>query len=657
MIFKLKIALGLLLLGAIGGTLFGYYWFQQQREPFTTAALERDLALQDDAVITIPRQRLQRLSDNAPQPNPLRNLYFGELHLHTEQSFDSVLFGNRLTIEDAYRFARGEKLVSQGLELMQLSRPLDFVAITDHAEGFGSRRRCGEDDLPMMLSLSCWFAHTPSLATFKLLRKSGDGGAARPTRLSSPYCKAVGVEQCIADARADWADYKALADAYNEPGTFTAIQAYEYSPPLPNYGKYHRNIYFRGANLPDFAISTWDAPTELELWQALERDCQGSDCEFLTIPHNSNRSWGLTYSGVTQYGDVYTAADWAMRAQHEPLTEIYQSKGSSECALGASATDEECEFEQVFAPCEPGQETGCARPKSFAREGLKIGMQLEQELGVNPFQTGVVAATDAHNSNPGDTEEWDFRGVAAAISGPAIRRQQHLREGMPIHRSPVAAYSPGGLAGVWAPENTRDALFQALRAKETYGTSGSRIQLRFFGGWGFDGNILDHADPISAAYATGVPMGGELAAQEMPGAPEFLVWALADPLSAPLQRVQMVKGWLDASGETHERVMDIACSDGLLVDEQSGRCPDNGATVDLSTCQVSAKRGAAELRALWRDPQFDPDEAAFYYVRVLQNPSCRWSTYDALRLGRAPSPHVAPTIRERAWSSPIWYKP
>ena len=652
----IKATLFLLAIVSVGAALVAYLWFQQQRAPFTSAALERDLAKQNDSVINVPPQQLTRLSDNAPQPNTRRNLYFGELHLHTEQSFDSVLFGNRLTIDDAYRFARGEKVTSQGLELMQLAQPLDFVAITDHAEGFGARRHCGESGLPWKLRLTCWVSKTPNMATFKLLRKTGDGGDARLSRAASPYCKAVGLEQCLADAAADWSDYKALADKYNDPGVFTAIQAYEYSPTLPDYGKYHRNVFFRGDALPELAVSALDAPTELDLWRMLEQGCQG-DCEFLTIPHNTNRAWGLPYGRVTRYGDAYTTQDWSTRARYEPLAEIYQIKGASECAIGATATDEECGFEQVFPPCRPGQQTACAFATGFAREGLKAGMQIEREEGVNPFRFGFIAATDSHNSNPGDTEEWDFRGASAAISGPAIRRQKHLEPGMRIHRSQVAAYSPGGLAGVWATENTRDALFSAMQARETYGTSGTRIQLRFFGGWRLGEDILASTDPITEAYARGVAMGSVLAPNATTDAPAFLVWALADPMSAPLQKVQMIKGWLDADGDTHEQVIDIACSDGLAPDTGSGRCPDNGATVDLHNCEVSGALGASELKTLWRDPQFDPDQSAFYYVRVLQNPTCRWSTYDALRLGMEPTPHAAPTVTERAWSSPIWYAP
>ncbi len=313
----LKTALVLVAVIAIGGALGAWFWFQGQREPFTGAALERDLALQDESAVVIPPQRLERLSDAAPQPNANRNLYFGELHLHTDQSFDAVLFGNRLTIDDAYRFARGEKLVSGGLEVMQLSRPLDFVAITDHAEGFGSRRHCGQSGLPLKLQLNCWVSRTPNMATFKFLRKSGNGGTTKLERANSPYCRAVGVEQCIADAKADWADFMALADRHNEPGAFTTIKAYEYSPTLPDFGKYHRNVFFRGNQLPELAVSVWDAPTELDLWRALEQGCTG-DCEFLTIPHNTNRAWGLPYGTTTRYGDPYTPADWALRARYEP---------------------------------------------------------------------------------------------------------------------------------------------------------------------------------------------------------------------------------------------------------------------------------------------------------------------------------------------------
>jgi len=635
----------------LGG--FGYLWFQEQRAPFSNEAIERDFSLQDDTQVKPPEILQSRVSDGALQPNPQRNLYFGELHLHTSESFDSALFGNTLSIADAYRFARGERLVNQGGEVMQLSQPLDFVAITDHAEGFGSRRRCDEQRLPWGVRATCWVASTPNLATFNKIRNMGSS-AEDLTRANSPYCDIVGIEQCLEDAAADWQDYKNLADEYNRPGEFTAFKAYEYSPALPDNGKYHRNVYFRGDNLPKLAVSMLDAPAATDLWRMLEEACK-EDCDFFTAPHNMNRAWGLPYAPVTRRGDAYTQDDWILRAKYEPLAEIYQIKGASECAVGAFATDEECGFEQVFEVCQPGQETACAFPGGFAREGLKRGLKMEQELGVNPFKFGFIAATDSHNANPGDAEEWDFRGAVGQRSSPAVRRQKHVSPEEGVHRSIIAARSPGGLAAVWATENTRDALFDAMRSRETYGTSGTRIALRFFAGLDFPEAILSSADPFSAAYEHGVPMGSELhIPKETSGVPTFLVWAMADPRSAPLQRVQIVKGWL-ANGETHERVVDVACSVGSP-DSLTGRCPDNAARVDLESCEATGT-GASELKTLWKDPEFDAAQSAFYYVRVLQNPTCRWSSYDALRLGREFTPYASPTVTERAWSSPIWIGP
>jgi hypothetical protein len=447
---------------------------------------------------------------------------------------------------------------------------------------------------------------------------------------------------------ATWATIKAAADAHNVPGEFTAFIAYEYSPVLPETGKVHRNVIFRNSVAPDHAASAYDAETVLDLWRWLEETCT-APCEALTIPHNMNKTWGVGYSGMTIDGDPYTDADWALRGRSEPLAEMFQIKGASECAVGAGAVDEECAFEQIMPICTDGQVIGCAGTHSFAREGLKKGLLLEQSLGFNPLRFGLVAATDTHNGSPGDAEEWDFRGANGLFASPAKRRFE----------APTATFksgivrNPGGLAGVWAEENSRDALFEAMQRRETFATSGTRIRLRFFGGWDMPPDL--DAVVVSATNADegGVPMGGVLA--EGNGSPQFLVWALRDSFSAPLQRLQMVKGWVE-NGETEERVFDIACSDGQ-VPAANGRCPDNGARVDAATCAYTTDVGNAELRAQWQDPDFDPAHAAFYYVRVLENPTCRWSTWDALRLGLPPRDDVAHTIQERAWSSPIWYQP
>ena len=636
--------------------------------PSTAAA---DYAEQDDGRVSLPTP----LALEPRAFDPLKNVYWGELHVHTVESMDAVLFGTTATVEDAYRFAQGEPLRSPGGELMQLSRPLDFVAITDHAEGFGLRSRCGESDLSLVERANCWLMQTPGFTTalFLLGRQTRMAVEADPTQPAGVYRKRPrsrrqladipicsrgegGPGRCLRDSNASWARYIELADRHYEPGVFTTFAAYEFSPTLEGAGKHHRNVIFHGEDLPAHAISSQDVDNAIGLWRGLEETCTG-DCDFLTIPHNMNKGWGLFYSRHTWDGGTYGEDDWRLRMQREPLAEMYQVKGASECALGVGATDEECAFEQVLEPCEQGQETGCAFESSFARQGLQIGMQLDRELGFNPMAFGFVAATDGHNANPGDAEEWDFPGKVGAASSPALRRLR-TRPGQPPHSQILMDHGSGGLAAVWAEENTREAIFAGMKRREAYATSGPRIRLRFFAGWDFDAAIVDDPDAVAVATEGGVPMGAVLRPEAgREESPTFFVWALADWMSAPLQRIQVVKGWIDAEGETHESVHDVVCADGLEVDATTGRCPDNGASVDLTSCEAQGETGAKQLRAAWQDEDFDATQGAFYYVRALQNPTCRWSTYDAIRLGIEPDPRVPATIRERAWSSPIWIDP
>lgn len=671
-----KILLGLVALVLLAAVVFGWtrLWpIYEMAQLITPATAPEDYAQQDDSRVQLPEPQALEVRPY----DPLKNVYWGELHVHTRESMDAVIFGTQATVEDAYRFARGEPLRSPGGEMMQLSRPLDFVAITDHAEGFGMRTRCDEPDLTLLERANCWIMEAPGFtaALFlsgRALRTDGEPGVPEPepagvyrnrprtpiSRTNFPICNVGegGVERCLRDSGADWARYIELADRHNEPGVFTTFAAYEFSPTLAEAGKHHRNVIFNGEDLPAHAISSQDVDNAVELWRGLEAACTG-DCDFLTIPHNMNKSWGLFYSRYTWDGKPYTEEDWRVRMRREPLAEMYQVKGASECAFGVGSTDEECTFEQVLQPCEDGQEGGCAFRTSFARQGLKAGMELDRELGFNPLAFGFVAATDGHNSNPGDAEEWDFVGKVGAVSSPALRRQR-LMPGAEPHNQILTDHGSGGLAAVWAEENTRDSIFAGMQRREAYATSGPRIVLRFFAGWGIEEEILEASDPVAQAAAGGVPMGGVLrAAAGQTESPTFFVWAGADWMSAPLQRVQVVKGWIDEAGETHELVRDIACADGLEVDPETLRCPDNGAAVDLASCQPSDGSGAAQLMATWQDEEFDPDQDAFYYVRALQNPTCRWSTWDAIRLGVDPSPLVPATIRERAWSSPIWVDP
>ncbi|MFK7977086.1 MAG: DUF3604 domain-containing protein [Halioglobus sp.] len=644
----------------------------------STDTVLEDYALQDDAKVFVPAFEARPETPH----NPDKNVYWGELHVHTQESFDAKLFGTTLSIEDAYRFSRGETLTGDGGETMQLSRPLDFVAITDHAESFGMRLRCNEDDLNLTEKANCYFLETPSVMAFLVI--SAMAGGNKPDQLSTqpagvyqneprehptyqglPMCRQDedDAQRCYRDSNTDWARYKALADAFNVPGEFTTFSAYEYSPVLPDAGKHHRNVIFNGTTLPEHATSYLDVGSAPALWRALEKTCTG-DCDFLTIPHNMNKAWGLFYSPYTWDGKRYSEQDWQLRKRREPLAEIYQVKGASECALGVGATDEECGFSQVLPPCAEGQLSGCAFKTAFARQGLKVGLSLEQSLGFNPLRFGFIGATDTHNANPGDAEEWDFVGKVAAASSPAIRRVTEWPGRRPFE-STLQFHTSGGLAAVWAQENTRDAIFSSMQRREAYATSGTRITLRFFAGYDFDDSIVGDPQAIAKATAGGVPMGGYLAAAKTTkltkttstASPTFFVWAAADLMSAPLQRVQVIKGWIDNTGVVQERVRDVACADGLAVNSATGRCPDNGASVDTTTCSISEDSGAETLIATWEDPTFDASESAFYYVRVLQNPTCRWSTYDAMRLGIEPPAHVPATIRERAWSSPIWVGP
>ncbi|NIB43370.1 DUF3604 domain-containing protein [Pseudomaricurvus alkylphenolicus] len=615
--------------------------------------------------LQLTREETTRQNENAfsrpkPEPrqtttfNPNRNLYFGDTHVHTALSFDSYLSGNRLGLRDAYRFANGEPLTLPTGEVMQLSRPLDFVVMTDHAEGFGLFVTCSRKDLSDEQKTFCASFDRPNRKLYRSLR----GEAERRPPIPPQALYADRPERSLEDARTTWQQVVDTAEEFNKPGQFTAFAGYEYSPPLPQKGKIHRNVIFRNSDTPNRAVSAFDAATVLDLWRSLEQECTGA-CDFLTIPHNLNKTWGLAYSGVTIDGDPYTTEDWALRGRNEPLAEIFQIKGNSECGYGVGASDEECNFELVLPICEGEQTIGCSGRTSFVREGLKIGLELNQKLGFNPLQTGFVGSTDTHSSNPGDTEEYDFRGGGGNHDSPATKRLGLSTANKTFDKgSPKGMVrNPGGLAAVWAPENTRDAIFDAMRNRETYATSGTRIQLRFFAGWDYPRNLLNKPDLISKAYQLGVPMGSVLnPGRHGDNRPEFLVWAVKDSQGTNLQRIQMVKAWLD-NGKSREQVFDIACSDGLKPDPTTGRCPDNGAKVDLTDCSVSSDKGTPELKVHWRDPDFDPKQSAFYYVRVLENPSCRWSTYDALRLGKTPLDGPPATIQERAWSSPIWYTP
>ena len=621
-----------------GLSAYFYVQYQLNAPLFTEEAqqqIEAEVAAQNEEAFARPAPQ----SAIYPPANPQNNAYFGDLHSHSALSFDSYIFGNRLSIDESYRIAKGNAVESASGERIQLTVPLDFAAMTDHAEGFGLFETCAQDDASDEFRTLCRRFDSPNANFFLELREAGEKRP--PTNLGS-------AENSIAEeqARSTWAQIVGAAERHNEPGRFTTFAAYEYSPPLPDRGKIHRNVIFRNNTVPARAISAFDALTEINLWDMISADCE-APCYFITIPHNPYKSWGLAFASHTIDGDAYTADDWKMRDEVEPLVEIFQIKGNSECSLGFGATDEECGFEQFLPPCEEGQVTQCIHPTSMARDGLKLGLALEEELGFNPLDFGMIGSTDTHNSNPGNAEEYDFRGAAGLFTGNANLRLRGMRGGRG-----ATFQNPGGLAVVWAPENTRDALFDAMERKEVYATSGTRIRLRFFGGPSYEDSLMTADNPIEIAYQQGVPMGGMLRPSD-DETPAFYVQALQDPLNAPLDRVQIIKGWVE-DGSVKEIVLDVACGDGRTIDPETGRCPATTASVDLTNCAFEEDKGAQLLQAVWKDPDYDAGQRAFYYARVIQNPTCRWSTYDALRLAETPPDDLPSTSTEMAWSSPIW---
>ena len=602
--------------------------------------------------------------------NPLRNAYFGDFHVHSSWSLDAYsLGGNRNDPAMAYRFGRGEEVNTADGRVLRLRVPLDFMAVTDHDIWLGTVHLCLDEsdaayDTPTceQVRANAWFGYGDFESRGRV--PADICGQNEPTMSAD--------NKCYERARHQWHEVQRNADTFNEPGRFTTFPAYEWTANPPGFGHLHRNVIFRGDAVPEWGGSSVAMENRPErLWKWLAEACTG-DCQVLAIPHNSNLSGG---SAFEEYAWIpYTAQTLRLRAWAEPLVEIHQIKGNSECYLGLGATDEECNFENYQPICEPGQRSGCASASDYVRNALKAGLRLEADYGVNPFKFGIIASPDDHQSLAGaaDEEEFATRPVKFGTSGGFGMADQGPFGPPWFGDEPDGgnANNPGGLVGVWAEANTREAIFDALRRRETFGNSGPRIHVRFFAGWDYPADLDTRRDMLEAAYAGGVPMGSDL--PDPPGGdtgdgPSFVVWAIKDPASANLQKVQIVKGWATTnepsaqyapSGvQTAEQVYDVACADGLEPDPRTHRCADNGARVDLSDCSYSTDLGAAELSTTWTDPDFDPAQRAFYYVRVLENPTCRWTTHRALARGVAPPPSDPPTVKERAWSSPIWYTP
>jgi hypothetical protein len=637
--------------------------------------------------------------------DPLRQPRFGDLHVHSSFSFDSWTSGQRNDPSTALAFARGEPILLPDLAgeqtvRVQLRRPLDFASITDHSELLGEMNLCtaytaadgshswawwtprclmtrSSSFLAQLLSASYWVSFI--------------GNDTRPDDRS--YVCRWFPEAC---ADAELGFWQALQDAaeqhYDRSSAceFTSFVGYEYTDTV-DFANLHRNVIFRNEHVPERPISAIDTGSQnpAELWRRLREECIESDtgCDVLSIPHNSNLARGLMFP------DPASEQEARERLFFEPVVELIQHKAASECRFdrlagrGLDTADELCSFEQnktdtllSLAIFQGEVQSEAGMPVSlddFARRNmirnvLKDGLALGQRDGLNPFQMGFIGSTDTHNAIPGATDEDAYVGHLGRRDTDYRNIQDHFQD------------NPGGLAVVWSEENSRDSIFEAIRRKETYATSGTRPVVRFFGGWSYDESLCSSPEWTADGYREGVPMGGRLSERPGEGAPRFLVSALKDPGTegrpgTDLERVQIVKGWVDADGSTHEAVYDVAGQ------------PNPAASVDPLTCEPTG-RGAASLCTVWEDPSFDPTKPAFWYVRVLENPTCRWSTLHCMAAGVNPfapsceasavlaneaardlgatgkvydqccvpaedQPFLSPVIQERAWTSPIWYRP
>jgi len=517
------------------------------------------------------------------------------------------------------------------------------VALTDHAEGFDTQIVCTMPGSPEFDLPQCRTMRSGEIDQAAMLEQAFSAAGVRPMPRMSTVCGDEAT--CKANELDTWQRVQAVANAHNEPGRFTALIGYEFSSLLEEFGMLHRNVIFRGTDVVHRAISSIDVVNQKDFFDQLDAACE-EPCEVLTIPHNTNYSWGLTFSRTNEDGSSYSSEDLERRSRIERLFEVTQQKGNSECQLSVGASDEDCDYGNIFPPCEVEGDRRCASESSFLRNVLLDGLALGVEGSINPYKLGVIGSTDTHTSDPGNTRDGVPPRFKAA-EGIGFAVDQVLEAEHPVI-GPMRRLTSGGLAGVWSIANTRADIFDALQRRETFGTSGSRLRVRFFGG-DLPEDMSSVDDPLPLAYERAVPMGSNLIAKD---APRFWVWASQDPNGPPLDRIQIIKGWIE-NGEHKQRVWDVACSSGREPDK-SGKCPNTVANVDLKSCRRTGDEGADSLEATFADPGFSSDVPSFYYARVFENPSCRWTTLLANSVGSDLPSDVPATVQERGWSSPIW---
>ena len=589
-------------------------------------------------------------------------VFFGDTHHHTANSGDAFMNGNRLSPEEAYRFARGEEVVSSSGVRVKLSRPMDFLVISDHAEGLGMMYEVYNGNPVMMAD--------ETLARWNKMMQAGGSDAAQATNeLISAQAQGT-LPDPLTDpktvgpiSKSVWQAHLETADRFNEPGRFTAVLGYEWTS-VPGGNNLHRNVLFRDNRDRTEQIipfTSWDSDDPERLWEWMARYEDETGGRALAIPHNGNLSNGRMFEEVDFAGDVLTRDYAERRTRWEPLQEVMQTKGNSETHPTLSPNDEFADYgiagwEYGNLTMEGEPESPEMRPHMYLRGGLMSGLRLERELGANPFKFGMTGGTDVHNSLS-SIEEDNFMGKHM-IQEPHPERWEHVsKQGFGKTRY-TWQYTAAGYAAVWATENTREALWDAMKRREVYATSGSRITVRFFGGWSFAAEDAETRYLAKIGYTKGVPMGMDLTGPPTGEAPSFLVAAMKDPSSGNLDRIQMIKGWLDADGNTHERIYDVAWGDAdRRTVGADGKLAPVGDTVDVPRATWTDSIGDPNLAAVWQDPDFDPSEPAFYYARVIEIPTPRWTAYDALRYGVKMSDDVPMKHQERAWTSPIWYTP
>ena len=638
-------------------------------------------------------------SNSRPIPNKDRNPYYGDLHVHTKYSFDAYVFGVTASPDDAYRYAKGAAVKHPLGYEMKLREPLDFYAVTDHGFYMGMIQAYADTSTDISQNDFAEPFHNLNRLDNLTVESAGERSNIFSSVLGAtiikPYpdwhpnlLKAYFSRNTQGALRSfdydihksAWADVARSANEHNDPGNFTTFIGYEFTTSTDiEGGNLHRNVIFESSKA---SIRPWTRidsinPEDLWTWQDRLRE-KGVDT--ISMPHNSNGSNGQMFEMESFKGNALDVEYAEKRMRNEPLVEITQVKGTSETHPLLSPDDEWADFEIMDVRVGSRPPTYSKPSGSYVREAYLNGLTLEFTKQGNPYKFGLIGSSDTHvvASSLDESNYWskvglldgdpENRGSVPLKEENVARLEEYMRAfNQPIStvtleqgeyaNTGFTQWGASGLAAAWAEENTRESLFAAFRRKETFATTGPRISVRFFGGYNLSSIDLNSESLVSEAYSKGVTMGADLLNND-DQIPEFIVWALRDMNSAPLQRIQIIKGWIDMnSGRPKEKVFDVACSDGLEPDPITNRCPDNGARVNINDCSITSNVGSSELKTVWKDPEFKVDDKAFYYVRVLENPTCRWSTWDAIKSGFKPREGLHETIQERAWSSPIWYIP